>query len=57
MQSPFVADPCKEMQKSIDNGNIYVDDFYVNLKKSMLTFLEKIKEMSIKLSKNILTYK
>ena len=51
MQSNFVADHCIEMQKAIERGRVDVEDIYVNIVKSMLTFLEKVREMSIKLSK------
>jgi hypothetical protein len=53
MQSHFVADHCIEMQKNIEKGNVELDEVYVNIVKSMLTFLEKVKEMSINISKSI----
>ncbi len=51
MQSNFVADHCIEMQKYIESGRVDVQDIYVNIVKSMLTFLEKLKELSINISK------
>jgi hypothetical protein len=53
MQSHFVADNCIEMQKNIEKGNVDLEDLYVNIVKSMLIFLEKVKEMSINISKPI----
>ena len=51
MQSTYVAEECILMQIELEKGNIEVEDIYVQIVRRMLTFLEKLRDLSKSISK------